>query len=531
MADMPEFHNGQSRIVYQQSFVPNYPNPGMACPAVSPQAGTWYGASLNLQGGLAPYTVAVAAGSLPVGLNLNSSTGNVTGIPAAETLNSVAFTLTMTDSWGSSVSQNCSMKVNPAPKRSPPQLQLGCPGPRQRRRASMRADSMPTTQGGLPPYVFSITSGSLPSEGLTLDASAGAISGVPGASLSPTLASNGTSTFALKMTDSSGAGVTQSCNVKVAAAQQVAMSGTVDQFGHGSHVAGIIGSNGSGSVYIGIAPAVNIVSLRALDKNGNGSDASVIQAIDAAISLAATYNIRVINLSLGRPVFEPAAQDPLCQAVEAAWKAGIVVVVAAGNDGRDNSAGTEGYSTITAPGNDPYVITVGAMKSEGTTTRADDLIASYSSKGPTAFDNYAKPDIVAPGNKVVSTMQAGETLSQEYPSTNRVSGDFFVPSGTSMAYACGQRGSGALASEKPRAYARSGEGAADEEREEELPRQQHRGRAHNEYRLHQLLRHLHDWSGLYRHSGSAEQHHCTVRYRSLRWRNSRHLWAASTLKA
>ena len=96
-----------------------------------------------------------------------------------------------------------------------------------------------------------------------------------------------------------------------------------------------------------------------------------------------TRNIRVINLSLGRPVYESYTLDPLCQAVEQAWKAGIVVVVAAGNEGRNNAANTSGYGTITAPGNDPYVITVGAMNTKGTPSRADDVIASYSSKGPT----------------------------------------------------------------------------------------------------------------------------------------------------
>src|SRR5579863_4676309 len=100
-----------------------------------------------------------------------------------------------------------------------------------------------------------------------------------------------------------------------------------DQWGHGTHVAGLIGSNGNGTVYTGIVPNVNLINLRALDQNGNGTDASVINAINAAISLKKTYNIRVINLSLGRPVFEAASQDPLCLAAEAAWKAGIVVVV------------------------------------------------------------------------------------------------------------------------------------------------------------------------------------------------------------
>ena len=91
-------------------------------------------------------------------------------------------------------------------------------------------------------------------------------------------------------------------------------------------------------------------------------DSAVIQAIDRAIELKPFYNIRVMNLSLGRSISESYTQDPLCQAVERAWKAGIVVVVAAGNNGRDNSMGTKGYATITSPANSPFVITVGAMR-------------------------------------------------------------------------------------------------------------------------------------------------------------------------
>ena len=86
--------------------------------------------------------------------------------------------------------------------------------------------------------------------------------------------------------------------------------------------------------------------------------------------------------------------------MESAWKAGIVVIVSAGNEGRNRSQGTDGYGTITSPGNDPLVITVGAMKTAGTPSRTDDLIASYSSKGPTLLDHVVKPDLVAPGNRM-----------------------------------------------------------------------------------------------------------------------------------
>src|SRR5437773_1754236 len=192
---------------------------------------------------------------------------------------------------------------------------------------------------------------------------------------------------------------------------------TSDQYGHGTHVAGIIASEGwfsTGSnfthTFKGIAPNANIINLRVLDQNGVGTDSSVIAAIQTAISLKSTYNIRVINLSLGRQVYESYTLDPLCQAVEAAWNAGIVVLAAAGNQGRNYGAGTEGYGTIAAPGNDPYVITVGVMKTANTPTRIDDTIASYSSKGPTAYDYVVKPDIVAPGNQVVSTLAPNAPL-------------------------------------------------------------------------------------------------------------------------
>lgn len=130
---------------------------------------------------------------------------------------------------------------------------------------------------------------------------------------------------------------------------------TPDKFGHGTHVAGLIGSNGSSSgtangysaTYAGMAPNANIINLRVLDQNGSGTDSGVIAAIEEAITLQSTYNIRVINMSLGRPVFESYTLDPVDQAVEAAWKAGIVVVAAAGNNGR--YLPTNGFGTIVVP--------------------------------------------------------------------------------------------------------------------------------------------------------------------------------------
>ena len=215
---------------------------------------------------------------------------------------------------------------------------------------------------------------------------------------------------------------------------------TWDLYGHGTHVAGIVGGNGTWSAgrFAGVAPNVNLIDLRVLDQNGSGSDSMVIAAIQRAIALKNTYNIRVINLSLGRGVPTGYANDPLCQAVESAWRAGIVVVVASGNYGRLSLNGSNGYGTVTAPGNDPLVLTVGAMKTMNTSARTDDQIASYSSKGPTTYDHVVKPDLVAPGNTIVSIVDHGSTLEALYPSnlrtgTNLAYHPYFVLSGTSMA--------------------------------------------------------------------------------------------------
>ena len=213
---------------------------------------------------------------------------------------------------------------------------------------------------------------------------------------------------------------------------------TADQFGHGTHVAGIIAGNGASSStgakksIKGVAPAAHIVNLKVLDKNGKGDDAKVVAAIDRAIALKSTYNIRVINLSLGRAVFDTTYNDPLCWAVERAYYAGIAVVASAGNQGRNNSAGNQGYGMIASPGNDPYVITVGATRTVLTTSRADDTVTTYSSKGPTLFDQFLKPDILAPGNVVASLRATGGYLDTTYPLTI-VPTSYYLTAGTSAA--------------------------------------------------------------------------------------------------
>jgi serine protease AprX len=195
-----------------------------------------------------------------------------------------------------------------------------------------------------------------------------------------------------------------------------------DTFGHGTHIAGIITGSASAAVGVtkeyggGIAPGAHLVSVRVLGPEGKGLTSDVIAGIDWVIRNAAQYNIRVINLSLGHAVMEPAATDPLCEAVERAVRAGLVVVASAGNRGKTDT-GAPILGGITSPGNSPYAITVGALNTWRTVDRADDSVTTYSSRGPTRFDLAVKPDVVAPGNKVVSLESPGSYLRTAYPAT------------------------------------------------------------------------------------------------------------------
>ena len=176
-----------------------------------------------------------------------------------------------------------------------------------------------------------------------------------------------------------------------------------DDNGHGTHVAGIIAGNGADSfgARAGIAPAAHLIGLKVLDHQGRGVISNVIAALEWVIANKTVHNIRVVNLSVGAAVTESYNTDPLTLAARRVVDAGVVVVTAAGNLGK-NSLGNVQYGGITAPGNAPWVLTVGANSHQGTVTRLDDVMANYSSRGPTAIDFGAKPDVVAPGSGIVS---------------------------------------------------------------------------------------------------------------------------------
>jgi serine protease AprX len=207
---------------------------------------------------------------------------------------------------------------------------------------------------------------------------------------------------------------------------------TADDFGHGTHVAGIIGATGGGTTK-GVAPAVDLVSVKVLDGTGTGSTSNVIMAIDWVIQNKEDYNIQVANLSIGHPAFESYTADPLCQAVRAMVDAGIVTVVSAGNLGKTADY-SEIWGGISSPGTEPSVITVGAVNTQGTATHTDDVATSYSSRGYSIPDQLFKPDLVAPGNLIPSTVRSDTYLRDSYPELAVDTSHMYL-SGSSMATA------------------------------------------------------------------------------------------------
>jgi serine protease AprX len=215
-----------------------------------------------------------------------------------------------------------------------------------------------------------------------------------------------------------------------------------DDFGHGTHVAGLVGSSGklSGSRFQGIAPDVDFVGVKVLDAGGAGKTSDVISAIEFLVTHSELH-VRVINLSIGHPILAPGRLDPLVRAVEYASAAGIIVVVAAGNDGQVCETDVDGtqacsgpfYATIDSPGNAPSAITVGAVDTNGSASRGDDAVTSYSSRGPSWFDAVPKPDVVAPGHHLWSdatgVLQSATTLWQKCLDVEQARGTVFCHEG------------------------------------------------------------------------------------------------------
>ena len=207
-----------------------------------------------------------------------------------------------------------------------------------------------------------------------------------------------------------------------------------DQYGHGTHVAGLIAgnglvyNNGLHGKYMGVAPRANLVSVKVSDDDGNTTVLDVIYGIQFAVDNKAAYGIRVMNLSLSSTVAESYRTDPLDAAVESAWFSGIVVVAAAGNEGATDDGVTY------APANDPWVITTGALDDKGTFTRLDDALAPWSSHGLTQ-DGVKKPEVLAPGAGLVSTLAPGSDFADLCTNCVSDNGRYFRAGGTSMSAA------------------------------------------------------------------------------------------------
>ncbi|HEY4410492.1 MAG TPA: S8 family peptidase [Acidimicrobiia bacterium] len=202
-----------------------------------------------------------------------------------------------------------------------------------------------------------------------------------------------------------------------------------DEFGHGTFVAGLIAGNGSssGGQYTGVAPKAKLVSVKIAGADGASDVSHVLAAMQWIVSYRDTYGIKVANLSLGTDSTQTYHLSPLNAAVERAWDSGIVVAVSSSNNGP--AAGT-----VSKPGDDPLVITVGALDDKGTPGRGDDIMAGFSGAGPTAADGLTKPDLVAPGRSVVSLRAPGSAIDSAYPSS-RVGSAYFKGSGTSFSTA------------------------------------------------------------------------------------------------
>jgi serine protease AprX len=211
----------------------------------------------------------------------------------------------------------------------------------------------------------------------------------------------------------------------------------LDRYGHGTHLAGVIAGNGEladgraggarGGGYQGAAPGARLVSVKVASGNGATDVSVVLAGLQWVVSNRARFGIRVLNLSFGTDSTQSYLVDPLDFAVERVWQAGILAVVAAGNDGE------LGSPSVRKPGDDPFVLTVGAADLNNTSTTSDDTVAPFSSRGSTTA-GVGKPDLVAPGVSIVGLRAPGSTIDRFRPAA-RDHGHYLKGTGTSQATA------------------------------------------------------------------------------------------------
>ena len=201
-----------------------------------------------------------------------------------------------------------------------------------------------------------------------------------------------------------------------------------DRYGHGTHMIGLVAGDGNASAgrWAGAAPGASIVSVKVAGWNGATDVSMVLAGLHWVAANRQRYGIHVVNLSYGTDSSQKWSEDPLNLAVERLWRAGVLVVASAGNR-------AEGGSKIDKPADDPHVLTVGAADTRRTTTTSDDIVAPFSSRGPTG-EGVAKPDILAPGVSVVSHSAPGGTISQRRPEA-RIDAEHSKGTGTSQAAA------------------------------------------------------------------------------------------------
>ncbi|MEZ4725860.1 MAG: S8 family serine peptidase [Caldilineaceae bacterium] len=218
-----------------------------------------------------------------------------------------------------------------------------------------------------------------------------------------------------------------------------------DYYGHGTHVAGTMAGLGQASdgLYLGVAPEAHLIDVRVMNDRGHGNTSSVIEGLQWVYDHQDAYGIQVVNLSLNSRIPESYHQSALNAALEVLWFNNIVVVVSAGNGGKQR---------LYPPANDPFVITIGSANDQGTPTIDDDTLSTFSAYGMTA-DGFLKPDLVAPGGDIVSLLASDDSnLLAAFPHKKVIAPNnstYFKMSGTSMASAVAAGAAALLLEDEP----------------------------------------------------------------------------------